>query len=384
MASKATAPTALATAIDKAAILPTGVWLDRIAAIDGSPERLGLEGHLNEALAQQAQSADPSQPMLVTLVVYDLPDRDCAAFASNGELLLAEDGLSRYREAYIDEIASRIKANPAYQSLRIVTILEPDSLPNLVTNLGIYAACRDAEPGYREGVKYAVSTLGAIDNVYAYLDIAHSGWLGWEHTQRAAQVYQEVLGQDLDKIRGFAVNVANYSALREPSDPYADVNANRDVIEGFYEWNRIIDEETYVQELRKYFPDKGIVIDTSRNGWRATSDGSPIEKRTHRGNWCNIDGAGMGERPRANPEPGVDAYFFIKPPGESDGTSDAGATSPNEDGKRFDPMCGQAPVERPYAAGETIPTDALAGAPHAGQWFHEQFLMLVENATPPL
>jgi len=28
--------------------------------------------------------------------------------------------------------------------------------------------------------------------------------------------------------------------------------------------------------------------------------------------------------------------------------------------------------------------DALSGAPHAGQWFHEQFLMLLRNAYPPL
>ena len=109
-----------------------------------------------------------------------------------------------------------------------------------------------------------------------------------------------------------------------------------------------------------------------------------MDARTHRGNWCNISGAGIGERPRANPRTGVDAYYWIKPPGEFDGTSDAAETTANDEGKRYDEMCGQTATVRPYEPSESIPTDALAGAPHAGHWFHEQLLMLVENATPAL
>lgn len=36
-------------------------------------------------------------------VVYDLPDRDCAALASNGEYSIADDGVNKYK-AYIDSI----------------------------------------------------------------------------------------------------------------------------------------------------------------------------------------------------------------------------------------------------------------------------------------
>jgi cellulose 1,4-beta-cellobiosidase len=36
-------------------------------------------------------------------VVYDLPDRDCAALASNGEYSIANDGVTKYK-AYIDSI----------------------------------------------------------------------------------------------------------------------------------------------------------------------------------------------------------------------------------------------------------------------------------------
>ena len=50
----------------------TAVWMDRIAAItDG----IGLRGHLDEAVNQGAD--------LINIVIYNLPNRDCAAEASN-------------------------------------------------------------------------------------------------------------------------------------------------------------------------------------------------------------------------------------------------------------------------------------------------------------
>ena len=41
--------------------------------------------------------------------------------------------------------------------------------------------------------------------------------------------------------------------------------------------------------------------DTSRSGWKAVDDGTPIDNRKARGNWCNVNGAGLGERPRVSP-----------------------------------------------------------------------------------
>jgi cellulose 1,4-beta-cellobiosidase len=383
--SAAGAPAEIRDAVASLGSQPTAVWLDRIAAIEPA-EGMGLADHLDEALRQQASAADPEQPMVVTFVVYDLPDRDCAALASNGELKSAEDGVRRYKEEYIDRIVEVLRSNPVYERLRVVMVVEPDSLPNLVTNVDVIAACRAAEPVYRESVQYAISALGALDHVYVYLDIAHSGWLGWDHPARAAALYREVIdaaGGDA-LVAGFATNVANYSALSEPFDPYGDVGANMSLIVDFYEWNRVIDERRVVDAMRAHFPSHGFVIDTGRNGWRDRGARLPLDARVHRGNWCNQTGAGIGERPRANPAPGVDAYFWVKPPGESDGTSDETATEPNEEGKRFDPMCGTDPVERVHSPGRAIPTGALDGAPHAGHWFDAQLYMLVENAVPPL
>lgn len=59
----------------------------------------------------QTQNAAGSK-LTLPLVVYDLPDRDCAALASNGELAIADDGVNIYKTEYIDEIVKQINAYP--------------------------------------------------------------------------------------------------------------------------------------------------------------------------------------------------------------------------------------------------------------------------------
>jgi cellulose 1,4-beta-cellobiosidase len=81
------------------------------------------------------------------------------------------------------------------------------------------------------------------------------------------------------------------------------------------------------------------------------------------GNWCNIKGMGLGERPKVNPKPLIDAYLWVKPPGESDGTAERGAP-------RFDESC--------------VSVDSDPAAPQAGEWFKSYFVDLVKNANPPL
>ncbi len=374
------APSELRAAIAEVAQQPTAVWMDRIAAIDGTSEIMGLAAHLDEAIKQQAQKGS-DKPLVFEFVVYDLPDRDCSALASNGELKIDEDGMARYKNEYIDRIVTILQSKPEYKNLRIVAVVEPDSLPNVVTNMDL-PSCSKAASAYKEGIAYAIKKLATIDNVYIYLDMAHSGWLGWDHGDKAAQVYKEVMqnagGESL--VQGFATNVANYSALQEPFNPFDNQNAYQDLIVNFYEWNRMIDETSYVNAMHTRFPNHHFLIDTGRNGWTSQPADVPIENRTHRGNWCNLVNTGIGERPQAEPMDGVDAYVWIKPPGASDGTSDVTQTMPDAEGKRFDPMCGQGSVVRQN--GQSIVTDALNNAPAAGKWFDEHFFMLVRNATP--
>jgi cellulose 1,4-beta-cellobiosidase len=391
------------------ATYPTAVWMDRRGAItDG----IGLVGHLDNALAQQQAGGGE---MVFQVVVYNLPNRDCAALASNGELLISENGFQIYQEEYIDVIAG-ILSRPEYAGLRIVTIIEVDSLPNLVTNLGI-PECQQANGpgGYRDGIRYALNQFKTIPNVYSYLDIAHSGWLGWDSNfGPAVNLYVDMLTSTahagpppgLDSINGFITNSANYTPTAEPFLPDSALvlpgGGNPIRSSDFYEWNPFFDELSFAQALHAAFTQRGMsgfgmLVDTSRNGWggpdRPTQvsgstnintyvDESRIDQRPHRGGWCNQAGAGIGERPAASPAPDLHAYVWVKPPGESDGISDPDfEPDPNDPAKQHDPMCD--PNEQ-NVYNPAHPTNALPNAPHAGRWFPEQFAMLVQNAFPPI
>jgi cellulose 1,4-beta-cellobiosidase len=166
------------------------------------------------------------------------------------------------------------------------------------------------------------------------------------------------------------------------------------------DWNQYVDEQSYAQALHSQlvsdgFPSSiGMLIDTGRNGWGGTArptgpaaktdvdtyvNGSRIDRRIHAGNWCNQSGAGIGERPTAAPAANIDAYVWIKPPGESDGSSSAIS---NDEGKGFDQMCD--PTYTGNARNGNNPTGALPNAPLAGHWFSAEFHQLIQNAYPPL
>ena len=134
-----------------------------------------------------------------------------------------------------------------------------------------------------------------------------------------------------------------------------------------------------------------MLIDTSRNGWGGPArpadpstatdlntfvNATRIDRRLSRGNWCNQP-SGIGARPVANPAPGFDAYVWIKPPGESDGSSQAVA---NTQGKGFDRMCD--PTYTGNMMNNNNLTGALPNSPLAGQWFQAGFDTLVKNADP--
>ncbi|MFJ4630206.1 glycoside hydrolase family 6 protein [Streptomyces sp. NPDC088847] len=382
---------------------PTGVWLDRIAAINGVNGGMGLRDHLDAALAQKGTGEE-----VVQLVVYDLPGRDCAALASNGELGPTEIG--RYESEFIDPIAS-ILADSKYASLRIVTTIEIDSLPNLVTNTGSKATATPqcdtmlANGNYVKGVGYALNKLGAIPNVYNYIDAGHHGWLGWDDNfvPSANLFYQaaNAEGATVDDVAGFITNTANYSALKENNFTINDsVNGVSVRQSKWVDWNRYVDEQSYAQAFRNelvsvgFNSGIGMLIDTSRNGWGGSArpagpgattsvdtyvDGGRYDRRIHIGNWCNQSGAGLGERPKAAPAAGIDAYVWMKPPGESDGSSTAIA---NDEGKGFDRMCD--PTYTGNARNGNSLSGALPNAPLSGHWFSAQFQQLMANAYPPL
>jgi cellulose 1,4-beta-cellobiosidase len=380
---------------------PTAVWLDRIAAIEGTTDSssngsMGLRDHLDAALAQGATYAQ--------FVIYDLPGRDCAALASNGELGPTE--LPRYKTEYIDPIAA-IEADAKYKSLRIINIIEIDSLPNLVTNQSIAnCATMQQNGGYVQGVAYALGKLHAAGtNIYNYVDAAHHGWLGWDtNFGPAADLFVSTAKSAVGGVAtvdGYITNTANYSATTEPYLSITDtVNGTSIRQSKWVDWNQYVDEQSFATAFRSALVSKGMnssigmLIDTSRNGWGGPSrptakstatnvddyvNKSRIDRRIHAGNWCNQSGAGLGARPTASPATGIDAYVWIKPPGESDGSSTA---IPNNEGKGFDRMCD--PTYTGNSLNGNNLTGALSGAPISGAWFAAQFAQLMDNAYPPL
>ncbi|MEU5716435.1 glycoside hydrolase family 6 protein [Streptomyces sp. NPDC020403] len=382
---------------------PTGVWLDRIAAIEGANGGMGLRDHLDAALAQKG-----SGELVVQLVIYNLPGRDCSALASNGELGPTE--IDRYKTEYIDPIAA-ILADPKYAGLRIVNTVEIDSLPNLVTNAGsrptAVPACdvMKANGNYVKGVGYALNKLGDAPNVYNYIDAGHHGWLGWDDNfGPSADIFHQAAtaeGATVNDVQGFITNTANYSALKENNFSIGDsVNGTSVRQSKWVDWNRYTDELSFAQAFRTklvsvgFNSGIGMLIDTSRNGWGGANrpsgpgattsvdtyvDGGRYDRRIHLGNWCNQSGAGLGERPKAAPEAGIDAYVWIKPPGESDGSS---KEIPNNEGKGFDRMCDPTYTGNPRNNNHM--SGALPDAPISGKWFSAQFQELMKNAYPAL
>ncbi|MGP4113885.1 glycoside hydrolase family 6 protein [Streptomyces sp. 4N509B] len=385
---------------------PTAVWLDRRSAITGGSagNSTGLREHLDNALVQ----AEEHENFVFQVVVYNLPGRDCAALASQGEL--GPNDIDIYKTEFIDPIAE-ILGDPAYADLRIVTIVEIDSLPNLVTNVSPRETATEncdemlANGNYQEGISYALQELGAIPNVYNYVDAGHYGWIGWDDNLTAsAELFHETAtmnGGSVDNVHGFIVNTANYGPTVEPYYTINDtVNGTSVRQSSWVDWNRYVDNQSFAQGFREelirqgFNSDIGMLIDTSRNGWggpdRPTGpgpttsldayvDGSRIDGRYQAGNWCNQAGAGLGERPQADPAPGIDAYAWIKPPGESDGASEY---IENPEGKLPDEMCDPAYEGNPR--NNYNMSGALPDAPLSGHWFSAQFQELLANAYPPV
>nr|CDF76449.1 glycoside hydrolase 6 [Malbranchea cinnamomea] len=326
--------------VEKAALVKevgTFFWIDVVAKVpDIGPYLQGI---------QEANAAGQNPPYIGAIVVYDLPNRDCAAAASNGEFSLEDGGEEKYR-GYIDGIREQIEK---YPDVRVALVIEPDSLANMVTNLNV-PKCAESEQAYRDGVAYALKQLD-LPNVWTYIDAGHSGWLGWPaNIEPAAEIFVEVwnaAGRP-KSTRGFATNVSNYNGYSlSTAPPYTEPNPN-------------FDEVRYINAFRPLLEARGFpayfIVDQGRSGVQPTAQ---IEQ----GHWCNVIDTGFGTRPTTDTgNEYVDSIVWVKPGGESDGTSDTSA-------ERYDYHCGL--------------EDALKPAPEAGQWFQAYFEQLLRNANPP-
>lgn len=179
---------------------------------------------------------------ILGLVIYDLPGRDCAAKASNGELAVGE--LNRYKTEYIDPIVKILKA---HSNTAFALVIEPDSLPNLVTNSDL-TTCQQSAQGYRDGVAYAIKQLN-LPNVVMYIDAGHGGWLGWNDNlspgaKELANAYKA--GGSPKQFRGFATNVAGWNSWDQSPGEFANAPDAQ--------YNKCQNEKIYVEYVTIFPP----------------------------------------------------------------------------------------------------------------------------------
>ncbi len=134
-----------------------------------------LDASISAARAEQIQGG---VPQILGLVLYNLPDRDCSAGESSGELS-GRTGLQRYKAEYVDGWYDRLRRA---SDITFAVIVEPDAIGNMVTNMGV-PLCASAKAIHEEGIAYALKKL-QLPNVHLYLDASHGGWLGWPDNLR--------------------------------------------------------------------------------------------------------------------------------------------------------------------------------------------------------
>jgi endoglucanase len=361
---------------------PQAVWFTR-----GTPESVARD------VSKTVERAI-DQGAVPVLVAYNIPFRDCAQFSAGGATSVAE------YKAWIDGFAAGIG------NAQAVVILEPDGLgiiPWYTTIDGVQEWCQPAEADPETAaadrfqmLNYAVDALQALTNVSVYLDGTHSAWLNvGDATHRLLQAGV----QDAD---GFYLNVSNYQFTSNsrfygtwiskcityvtevnPGD-YGScgnqywnggpaTNWTGAAMDRYQEWrnepysgdptdlawNTVGIDSRYDLILGNVEPTTHFVIDTSRNG---QGPWTPLVTYPDAQDWCNPPDRGLGLRPTANTGLALlDAYLWIKIPGESDGQCTRGL-------------------------GPTGTVDPEWGIvdPAAGAWFPEMALDLVHNANPPL
>lgn len=366
---------------------------DLIRELINTPSSAWVTGGSPKAAEQEVRQIThqaAGKNTVPVLVLYNIPFRDCAQYSAGGATSVAE------YEAWIDGVVRGIQDREAY------IILEPDGLgiiPWYTTLDGQLEWCRpsEADPATAASerfamMNYAVDALGALPNTRVYLDATHGGWLN------VGEITDRLLKAGVQNADGFFLNASNYQWTENliqygtwvssciayvtqvnpggfgdcgnqywsggPANNWQGVALDPALI-----WsddaaspyaNTAGINSRYDLILGNIQPTTHFVIDTSRNG---QGPWTPTQSFPDPQTWCNPPARGLGIRPTTDTgNPLVDAFLWIKLPGESDGQCSRGLGSGNN---VVDPIWGRVD-------------------PAAGAWFPEQALELVKLANPPL
>ncbi len=235
--------------------------MDKIAAGSQAQWFGGWSGDIFTAVSAAANTLSAAGAVPV-FVAYDIPQRDCGGLSGGGGA--NAEAYRTWISAFANGLAGR----------KAVVILEPDAL----TQMDCLSAADQATRVTL--IQYAVSALkAASSSVAVYLDGGNPAWKS-PSDQAARLTRANVAAAD-----GFALNVSNFQ--------YTSSNI------------------AFGKSVSALIGGKHFVIDTSRNGLGPTSDNQ----------WCNPTGRALGPAPTtATADPLVDAYLWIKAPGESDGS----------------------------------------------------------------
>jgi len=371
---------ALITAMEA---IPRAVWFT-----SGTPAQ--VQQQVGETMLEAA--VEQAVPVLVA---YDIPGRDCAQYSAGGALDEAD------YEAWISGFAQGIGNGKA------IVILEPDALGNLPSDCGLPSSVypfTDSER-YAE-LQYAVSALEQDPGVSVYLDGTHSAW------QSVGTITQRLLEANVQDAQGFFLDVSNYQPTPELvdygtwiSDCIAMVTDSANAYynnpsacasqyypatqSDFSTWG--LTTQWYAQNMGNAVASTHFVVDTSRNGDGPNSmqqyANAPYDQPASvigtlaSGNWCNPPDSGLGLRPTANTGvPLLDAYLWVKTPGQSDGQCDSAG------GVRAWDYTDYTQASWPTTASAQALFDPLWGLddPAAGDWFPQQALQLAQLADPAL
>ncbi|MFG2785246.1 glycoside hydrolase family 6 protein [Streptomyces prunicolor] len=219
-------------------------------------------------------SGAAAQGRVPVVVPYAIPDRDCGGASEGGASdFAAYDG-------WIDNFAAGLGSG------EVVVILEPDSIAQ--------ADClSEAQRADRfEALARAGRVLKAADpKARVYYDAGHSDW---NPAAQQAALLKQAGAASAASSDGVFSNVSNFHATS------AEIAYDRQVLDAL-----------------GGPADLGAVIDTSRNGNGAPTDGQ----------WCDPAGRKIGRAPTLNTgEARIDGYLWVKLPGESDGCKGAAGT----------------------------------------------------------
>jgi len=238
-----------------------------IARIAEQPQALWLGDWLRDVRGTAAARvrAARNAGSVPILVAYNIPHRDCGYHSSGGAA-----SASAYR-AWIAQLARAIGDAPA------AVVLEPDALA------GIDCLPKSDRAERIALIRDAVTRLSALPQTAVYIDAGNSSWIP------AGRMARRLKAAGIDRARGFALNVSGF-------EPTARATA-------------------FGHAVSRRTGGARFVIDTSRNGVGA--DGG--------GEWCNPSGRAIGELPSTSTgDPLLDAYLWVKRPGESDGSCNDG------------------------------------------------------------